>query len=78
MRDRKDDQTHRRVAAAKLGRKLAPQEVADHVDGDKTHNTPANVRSMNRGPHTTMHNKQRELGKLRASLRMVNERKRLY
>ena len=78
MRDRKDDQTHRRVAAAKLGRKLAPHEVVDHINENKADNSPANLAVESRSAHTRHHAGARSLSKLRASLRMVNERKRLY
>lgn len=78
MRDRRDDHTHRRVAEAKLGRKLQLNEVVDHVNEDKQDNSPANLRPVDRGVHTRHHNRTRQLSKLRAALRMVKERKRLY
>ena len=78
MRDRKDDTTHRTVAAAKLGRPLKPNEVVDHGNEDKTDNSPANVNVMDRRAHTAQHNRSRGLSKLRASLRMPKEGKKLY
>lgn len=78
MRDRKDDTTHRTVAAAKLGRPLRASEVADHIDEDKSNNAPANIHVQTRSAHTTQHNKARPTSKLRAALRMVKERKRSY
>jgi hypothetical protein len=78
MRDRKDDQTHRNVAAAKLGRPLKPNEVVDHSDENKANNAPANVNAMDRGAHTAQHNRSRGLSKLRAALRMPAEGKKSY
>lgn len=78
MRDRRDDKTHRNVAAAKLGRPLAPGEVAHHVDEDKTNNRPDNVDVKSRKVHTADHNANRDVSKVRAALRMVKERKKLY
>ena len=78
MRDRKDDTTHRTVAAAKLGRPLKPNEVVDHGNEDKQDNSPANVNAMDRGAHTAQHNRSRGVSKVRAALRMVKEGKKLY
>lgn len=78
MRDRPNDTTHRRVLEAKLGRPLKPTEVADHADEDKSNNTPANLSAKDRGAHTTQHNRARGLSKLRAALRMPQERKKAY
>lgn len=77
MRDRKSD-AHRKVAENKIGRKLAPNEVVDHLDEDKANNVPANLDVKARGKHTTQHNKGRGVSKLRASLRMHQEGKKLY
>ena len=78
MRDRKDDTTHRTVAAAKLGRPLKPNEVAHHVDEQKDNNSPANVEVQTRSAHTAMHNQNRGVSKVRAALGMVKNRKKLY
>ena len=78
MRDRTNDRTHRRVVERKLGRTLAPTEVAHHENEDKADNTPINLNAKARNVHTAEHNKSRGLSKLRASLRMERERKRLY
>lgn len=77
MRDRKSDE-HRKVAAKKIGRKLAPNEVVHHADEDKDNNAPANLAVDSRGAHTSAHNRTRGISKLRASLRMHREGKRLY
>ncbi len=78
MRDRRDDQTHRNVAAAKLGRPLKPNEVVDHGNEDKQDNSPANVNAMDRGKHTAQHNRSRGVSKVRAALRMAKEGRKLY
>lgn len=80
MRDRRDDTTHREIAARKLGRPLAPGEVAHHVDEDKTHNNAANIQVKSRSAHSSDHAtiNARNTSKVRAALRMVKERKKLY
>lgn len=78
MRDRKDDTIHRKVTEAKLGRKLAPNEVVHHGDEDKTNNTPANLTPEDRGQHTTNHNKTRGLSRLRKALTMPKRGEKLY
>lgn len=77
MRDRKSD-AHRKIAEQKVGRKLGPNEVVDHRDEDKANNAPGNLDVKVRGAHTAQHNKSRGLSKLRASLRMHREGKKLY
>jgi hypothetical protein len=77
VRDRPNDQ-HRAIAERKLGRKLAKNEVVDHHDEDKANNNPNNLGPEDRGAHTARHNRQRGLSRLRASLRMFNEGKKLY
>ncbi len=78
MRDRKSDTAHRRAAEVKIGRKLKPSEVVDHLNEDKTDNSPANLDPKQRGAHTAQHNRSRGLSKLRASLRMHREGKKIY
>jgi len=77
MRDRKSD-AHRAIAEKKVGRKLGPNEVVDHKDEDKANNAPANLDVKSRGAHTAQHNRARGLSKLRASLRMHREGRKLY
>lgn len=77
MRDRKSD-AHRKVASKKLGRKLAPNEVVHHKDEDKANNADANLVVEPRGPHTAAHNRARKVSKLRESLRMHREGRKLY
>lgn len=77
MRDRKSD-AHRKVAANKVGRKLAPSEVVHHKDEDKTNNADSNLDVKLRGQHTAEHNRGRKVSALRASLRMHREGKKLY
>ncbi len=78
MRDRKSDTAHRKVLEAKLGRKLLPTEVADHLNEDKADNTPANLAAKGRGAHTTQHNKGRGLSKLRRALTAYRDGKKVY
>lgn len=79
MRDRKDDTTHRRVAEAKIGRKLQPTEVVDHLDEDKSNNAGANLDVKGRSAHSSQHGRNRGgLSRLRSSLRMVKEGRKLY
>lgn len=78
MRDRKSDTAHRQALETKLGRKLLPNEVADHLDEDKSNNIPSNLQPMDRGAHTTHHNRTRALGKLRNALRMAKDGRKLY
>lgn len=77
MRDRKSD-AHRAIAEKKVGRKLAPNEVVDHQDEDKANNAPTNLSVVPRGAHTAAHNRGRKVSKLRASLRMHKEGRKLY
>lgn len=77
MRDRKSD-AHRKAGARKAGRELGSNEIVHHKDEDKTNNADTNLEVVPRGKHTSDHNKNRELSKLRASLRMVKEGKKLY
>jgi len=77
MRDRRSDQ-HRTLTEAELGRTLGPNEVVDHVNEDKADNSRLNRRVMTRRSHTTMHNQNRNISRLRRSLRMAKEGKKLY
>lgn len=77
MRDRKSD-VHRAVAEKKVGRKLGPNEIVHHNDEDKANNADANLVVESRGAHTSAHNRARPLSKLRASLRMHREGRKLY
>ena len=78
MRDRKSDTSHRRAAEIKLGRKLKPGEVVDHLDENKSANKPANLDVKGRGEHTRAHNKTRPLSKLRRALRAFSEGRKDY
>ena len=78
MRDRPSDTTHRRAVEHKLGRALLPTEIVHHENEAKADNSPINLTVKSRSVHTTEHNRARGLSKLRASLRMERERKRLY
>ena len=78
MRDRPNDHTHRRAVEHKLGRALLPNEIVHHENEDKADNSPINLAVKSRSVHSAGHNRTRGLSKLRASLRMMQEKKRLY
>ena len=46
---------HRLVLEKKLGRYLFPDELAHHIDFDKTNNDPDNLTPMKSGEHTQYH-----------------------
>lgn len=77
MRDRKSD-AHRKIAEAKVGRKLGPNEVVHHADENKENNADSNLAVQPRSRHTSDHNKTRHVSRLRASLRMATRREKLY
>jgi hypothetical protein len=77
MRDRKND-AHRAIAERKVGHKLGYNEVVHHADEDKANENPDNLDIKSRSAHTVAHNKTRHLSKLRASLRMHKEGRKLY
>lgn len=77
MRDRKSD-AHRLAGERKAGRKLGPNEIVHHKDEDKENNADQNLDVAPRGKHTAAHNRARPLSKLRASLRMQRDGKKLY
>jgi hypothetical protein len=52
--------------------------IRHHKDEVKEHNTADNLDVMPRGAHTTLHNKTRELGKLRKALTMANRKEKIY
>jgi hypothetical protein len=52
--------------------------IRHHKDEVKENNTPGNLDVMSRGAHTTLHNKTRELGKLRKALSMPQRKEKLY
>ena len=78
MRDRKSDTAHRRAAEIKLGRKLKPGEVVDHLDENKANQSSANLDVKQRNVHTSGHNKARPLSKLRRALRAFSEGRKEY
>lgn len=55
-----------------------PGQVRHHKDENKENNAPGNLEVQNRGAHTTDHNKNRGLGKLRKSLTMHTRGEKLY
>ena len=47
---------HRVVIEQVLGRKLLPNEIVHHRDGDKWNNDPSNLVVMTQSEHLTLHN----------------------
>ncbi len=77
MRDRPTDE-HRRLTEAELGRKLQRNEIVDHVNEDKSDNSKANRRVMQRGEHTAHHNRRRTTGQLVKALSMYKRGEKRY
>lgn len=46
---------HRVIAEAFLGRRLRPNECVHHINGDKTDNSPENLKVYSRGDHNILH-----------------------
>jgi len=78
MRDRKSDTAHRSAAERKIGRTLRKGEVVDHLNEDKTDQSPINLDVKSRSVHTSGHNKMRGLSKLRKALRAFKNREKVY
>ena len=53
MRDRKSE-SHRKVAAVKLGRPVKPGHDIDHLNENKKDNAPANLHEKPHGEHSRM------------------------
>jgi hypothetical protein len=52
---------HRLVAEQKLGRALAPGEIAHHDDEDKLNNLPSNIKTVgSRADHALLHRRVRQ------------------
>ena len=49
---------HRAVMEEKLGRRLTPDEVVHHKDGNKLNNDISNLEVMSRGDHSRLHRKK--------------------
>ena len=73
MRDRKSDQHTKNLP-------IKPGQVRDHIDTNKHNNNPANLRVMDRGAHTSMHNRKphRTLAKLTKALTMHLRKEKSY
>jgi hypothetical protein len=66
--------------AAKLGRPLRPDEDVDHLNEDKTDNSPSNLHVKTHGEHSkvTQSKGRKSLRALQRSLTMTKRREKLY
>ena len=46
---------HRFIMSKKIGRFLEKDEIVHHINGDRTDNSPENLRLMNRKDHNKLH-----------------------
>ncbi len=78
-RDRKSD-THRRVAEAKIGRKLRPGEDVDHLNENKDDNSPGNLHVKTHSAHSAVTGTKERgtLRKLQGALAMVRKGRKSY
>ena len=49
---------HRLIMEEYLGRKLTPNEIVHHIDGNKLNNDIDNLKVMTRSEHSKLHRKQ--------------------
>jgi hypothetical protein len=78
-RDRKSD-SHRKVAEAKLGRKIRPGHDVDHLNENKDDNSPANLVEVPHGAHSklTQSPGRKSLRQLQKALAMVRKGEKSY
>ena len=78
-RDRKSD-THRAVAAQKLGRPIKPGHDIDHLNENKDDNSPANLVEKPHGVHsaTTQSKGRKSLRALQRALQMIRKGEKYY
>lgn len=71
---------YRKSVERRLGQKLGPDTVVDHVNADHSDDTPSNLRPMERAAHSRRHTDPsiKTLAKLQRSLGMVKRRQKLY
>ena len=49
---------HRHIMEQHLGRKLKPDEIVHHIDGDNTNNDINNLQIMSQSEHINLHRKE--------------------
>ena len=59
--------THRLVMEKKLGRKLKPDEIVDHIDGNASNNAPSNLRVLSKAEHNKLDPTHRKGGRTKGS-----------